>query len=168
MNLAKVKKISVVGNSGAGKSTLSNKLGKLLGLEVFSIDKIYWLPGWSLRDAASFKGLHDEWLKSNSWIIEGVGYWEEMERRITESNVVIFLDAPVALCQERAERRIDEEKLSPNPNITAGCVYGEVKGLQMEIINNFHNKLRPKLMNYLTGLNPEKVKVISSVEELNI
>ena len=168
MNLAKVKRISVVGNSGAGKSTLSNKLGRSLGLEVFSIDKIYWLPGWNVRDEVSYKEIHEKWIKLHSWIIDGVGYWEEMEHRIAKSNMVIFLDAPVALCKERAETRIKEEELYPNPNITEGCVYGEVIDLQMKVIENFHNELRPKLVNYLSRLNPEKVKVIGSIEELNI
>jgi len=168
MGLAKVKRISIVGNSGAGKSTLSNKLGRSLGLEVFSIDKIYWLPGWNVRDEISYKEIHDELIKSHSWIIDGVGYWEAMEHRIAESNIVIFLDVPVALCKERAEARIKEEELYPNSNIAEGCVYGEIIDLQMKVIDNFHNELRPKLVNYLSRLNSEKVKVVGSLEELNI
>ncbi len=55
MGLTKAKKISVVGNSGAGKSTFSKELGKALKIEVYSIDKIYWLSGWKLRDQCSFR-----------------------------------------------------------------------------------------------------------------
>ena len=168
MSLNKAKKISVVGNSGAGKSILSHTLGKLLGLEVFSIDKIYWFPGWNLRDNVSFRNLHDEWLGLDSWIIEGVGCWEAMERRIAESDIVIFLDTSVALCKQRAETRIKEEALAPNSNITTACVYGDVKERQMEVIDKFHKELRPKLMNNLSELNPEKVRVIRSFEDLNM
>jgi len=168
VSLAKSKKISVVGNSGAGKSTLSKELSKSLEIEVYSIDKIYWLSEWKLREQGSFKKLHGQWLERDSWIIEGVGYWSEMEHRMSESDMVIFLDTPIELCKERAEIRIKEEKLSPNPNITEGCVYSDVKALQMEVIENFHRELRPKLVNYLARLNPEKVKVISSSMELNL
>jgi len=160
--------ISVVGNSGAGKSTLSKKLAKSLGIEVYSIDKIYWLPGWKLRDQNSFKTLHEQWLRKDSWIIDGVGYWSEMERRLSESDIVIFLDTPIGLCKERAEIRIKEEKLSPNSNITKGCVYSDVKGLQMEVIENFHAELRPMLIDYLSGLSPDKVRVVNGFSELNI
>lgn len=168
MKLTEAKKISVVGNSGAGKSTLSKRLGKCLGLEVCSIDKIYWLSGWRLRAHDSFKTLHDQWLGRDSWIIEGVGYWAELERRIAESDMVIFMDVPIDLCRERAERRIEEEKRTPNPDITAGCVYGDVKELQMEVIESFHTELRPKLVEYLSSLSPEKVKVVGGFSELNV
>lgn len=168
MTLGKAKKISVVGNSGAGKSTLSKQLAKCLGIDVYTIDKIYWLSGWKLRDQDSYKKLHEQWLERDSWIIEGVGYWAEMERRITESDVVIFLDVPINLCRERAETRIKKEKLSPNPDITAGCVYGDVKGRQREVIDSFHNELRPKLVQLLSGFGSKKVRVVGNFSELNI
>lgn len=165
MKVTRYRKISVVGNSAAGKSTLSYKLGMELGIKVFSVDKIFWQAGWSLRDKASFKKLHDEWLEQDSWIIEGIGYWHEMEQRITESDLVIFLDVPVMLCKERAKSRIKEEELVPNAFITAGCLYNDVKDLQRQVIDNFHNELRPKLIKYISGLRPEKIRVITSVDE---
>jgi adenylate kinase family enzyme len=84
MNWDVIKKISIVGNSGAGKSSLSIRLGGNLGIKVFSIDKIYWMPDWKLKDKSSFKITQDVWLQQNSWIIDGVGYWEKMEMRVSE------------------------------------------------------------------------------------
>lgn len=165
--LDKVKKIAVVGNSGAGKSTLSRELGHFMGIQVHSIDKIYWLPGWKLRDQRRFHHLHEEWLEKKSWIIEGVGYWEEMEHRISESDIAIFLDVPVDVCKQRAETRIERERYEPNPDITLGCVYGSVKELQMDVIEHFHRELRPKLLKYLSRFTPEKVRIIGSRSELN-
>ena len=164
MDLSKSKKISVVGNSGAGKSTFSHKLGLSLGLDVFSIDKIYWLAGWRLQDPVVFKRLHDNWLHRDSWIIDGVGYWAEMTRRIVESDCVIFLDVPMGVCKARAETRIEQERLSENIHITAGCAYRDVKALQMEVIERFHNELRPRLLEYLSGFSPEKIRVISDLD----
>ena len=168
MDLTKAKKISIVGNSGAGKSTLSKKLGQSLGVEVYSIDRIFWLSGWQLRDQGSFNSLHDQWLKLDSWIIEGVGYWSDMERRISESDLVIFMDVPIDICKKQAKMRIREEKTSPNQDITVGCVYGDMEERQMEGIEKFHNKLRPKLVNYLSCFSQGKVRVITSVSELGI
>ena len=168
MNLTEANKISVVGNSGAGKSTISKELGMILGTNVYSIDKIYWLSGWKLRDLESFNQLHAEWLKKESWIIEGVGYWHEMEQRLSESDIIVFLDVPIDLCKERAKIRIKEDQLSPNLNITEGCVYGDVRQHQLEVIEYFHNELRPKLISYLSGFNPNKVKVINSGLELKL
>lgn len=168
MDLISAKEISVIGNSAAGKSTLSNKLGRMLEREVFSIDKIYWRAGWEHVPQASFKKLHDKWLAQNTWIIDGVGYWKEMVCRIMASDLVIFLDTPLALCKERAQKRMRAEQLAPNDNITADCVYGDVKDLQMNVIDNFHTKSRPKIMNYLSDLNPEKIRIVCSLDELNI
>ncbi len=166
MDLADAKKISIVGNSGAGKSTFARELGKVLKIEVYSIDKIYWLPGWKLSDQDSFERRHSEWLEKDSWIIEGIGYWGEMEKRISKSDIVIFLDVPVELCKKRAEIRIKEEMKYPNKNITKGCVYSNVKELQMETIINFHSSLRPKLVNYLSSINSGKLKIVSDPKEL--
>ena len=63
MNWDVIKKISIVGNSGAGKSSLSIRLGGNLGIKVFSIDKIYWMPDWKLKDKSSFKITQDVWLQ---------------------------------------------------------------------------------------------------------
>ncbi len=166
MDLGDAKKISIVGNSGAGKSTFSKELGKALKIEVYSIDKIYWLSGWELRDQGSFKRHHSNWLEKDSWIIEGIGYWREMEQRISKSDIVIFLDVPVELCKKRAEIRIKEEMKYPNKNITKGCVYNDVKELQIETITNFHKSLRPKLINYLSSINSDKLKIVSDPKEL--
>jgi adenylate kinase family enzyme len=168
VDLTEAKKISVVGNSASGKSTLSRNLGKYLSINVYSIDKSYWLPGWQLKDKESFRLIHDKWLTLDSWIIEGVGYWEEMEDRISLSDIVIFMDVPVAVCKERAEIRIKEERLSPNPYITEGCIYNDMKERQMDVIEYFHQTLRPKLINYLSRFGQERVRVIRSYSELNI
>lgn len=161
-------KISIVGNSCAGKSSLARALGKYLGMRVFTIDKLYWLPGWKLCDERSFKTEHDRWLSHSSWIIDGVGYWRELEERVSKSDKVIFLDIPVEVCKERAKYRITCEELSPNPDITEGCVYGSVKERQMEAIEDFHYGCRLDLLKLLAGLSPDKVSVISNVTDLRI
>jgi adenylate kinase family enzyme len=168
LSLAKAKKISVVGNSGSGKSTLSRLLGKKLGLEVFTVDKVYWQPGWNLRSHEEYKAIHEAWLNSDSWIIDGVGYWEEMQQRLIQSDVVIFLDVPEDICIERAEKRIEAEKYSSNQDVAVGCIYGEIRNRQIEVINNFHESLRPKLVSFLSGLESGRVVTVCSYEELDI
>jgi adenylate kinase family enzyme len=168
LNLAKANKISVVGNSGSGKSTLSRLLGKKLGLEVFTVDKVYWQPGWNLRPHEEYAVIHDTWLNSDSWIIDGIGYWEEMQQRLIQSDAVIFLDVSKEICVERAENRIEAEKYSPNQDVAVGCIYGKVRNRQKEVINSFHDSLRPKLVSFLSGLESGKVVTVCSYEELDI
>ena len=168
MELTKARKISVVGNSGAGKSTLSERLGNRLDIDVLSIDKIYWLTKWQLRDHESFRSIHDKWLEADSWIIEGVGYWNELEQRISESDIVIFVDVPIDICKAQADKRIKEERMFRNPYITEGCEYADMKERQMEVIEYFHNNLRPKLISLFSELNHEKVIIAGGYSGLNV
>ncbi len=168
LDLTTAKKISIVGNSGSGKSTLSRKLGKVLEIEVFTVDKVFWQRGWKQRPHEEYMEIHDTWLRIESWIIDGIGYWEEMQQRLLLSDVVIFLDVPVETCTERAEKRIEDEKYSSNEDIAAGCIYAEIRNRQMEVIRNFHESLRPKLIRFLSGLKNERVLTIRSYDELII
>jgi adenylate kinase family enzyme len=166
LDLTSTKKISVIGNSGAGKSTLSKKLKKKLDIEVYTVDKAYWLPGWKLRSQQEFQQIHNHWLTKKSWIIDGVGYWRELEKRLTLSDLVIFLDVPVPLCIKRAEDRIISEKYSPNSDVTEGCVYGDMRNRQKEVIYHFNDLLWAKLISFLSSLSKTQVITISSYSEL--
>ena len=126
------------------------------------------MPDWELRDRQSYKTLHDELLIQESWIIDGVGYWEELEQRLLISDMVIFLDVPISVCKEHALNRIEQEKWSRNPHITEDCLYGEVKEKQLEVIENFQSFLRPKIIALLEKVGQEKVKVIEKAAELVI
>jgi adenylate kinase family enzyme len=37
-----MRRVLVIGSGGSGKSTFSNKLGKLLNIEVLHLDRFYW------------------------------------------------------------------------------------------------------------------------------
>jgi len=133
-------------------------------MKVYSVDKIYWLQGWKNRDEKSFHELHNEWIGKPSWIIEGVGYFEEMKERLAKSDLIIFLDVPISICKERAKIRVENERFYPNTDITKGCSYGEVQELQMKVIENFHKDLRPRIINILAKL--DKVQIIRNISEL--
>ncbi len=86
----KIKKICLVGNSAAGKSTLSKKISEKTGIEMLSIDKFYWLPGWILREQCSFSKMHQEWLAKDAWIIDGIGYWDELLKSLEPGKVKVI------------------------------------------------------------------------------
>ncbi|GEM_PF-2867109 len=159
------KRVSIVGNSAAGKSTLSRKIGEVLHLEIFTIDKIYWMPGWKLREQTSYQALHEKWISNDRWLIDGVGYWDALEKRLSASDLVIYYDVPVSICIQRAKQRIVDEKNSPNLDIVAGCLYQEVRDLQMDVIKCFEAETRPKLLELLDGLDPGKKRILKYGEE---
>lgn len=91
-----------------------------------------------------------------------------MQPRLLQSDVVIFLDVPEDTCTGRAEIRIEAEQYSPNQDIAAGCIYGEVRERQMEVIKYFHESLRPKLINLLSELGGERVVTICSYDDVTL
>lgn len=161
-----MKRISIVGNSAAGKSTLSKRMGAHYGIDVHTIDKIYWLANWQLRDQESFHQLHTQWLSAEKWIIDGIGYWDELKERLCQSEYIVFLDVTPERCKDQARCRIESEKKAENTDITRGCKYRDNQDLQMHVIDHFHAETRPKLIELLSALSSAKVDSIESAEHL--
>jgi adenylate kinase family enzyme len=90
-----MRRIVVIGNAGGGKSRLCSQLGIVLGIEVFPVDVIQWEPGWVRIDQVDFQRAHDEILMRESWIIDGWGPWEEIEKRFKLADTIIYIDLPL-------------------------------------------------------------------------
>ena len=138
----KFRRITIWGNSGSGKSTLAEVTGRTLRLPVFHLDLIAWAPGWRFRDERDFNHDQRAWLAQPHWIIEGVGGWSGLQERFARADLIVHLDTPISLCQERATRRIAADNLVKNPFMAAGCRYGEVVDRQAEVIRHFATKVR--------------------------
>ena len=93
------KRISIFGVGGAGKSTLAKKLGGLLGLPVYHLDCLYWLPNWVEADLETFVGQVSDITKQNEWIIEGL-YKSTFETRFKYADLIIILNFPPEICIE--------------------------------------------------------------------
>ena len=100
-------RIIVFGNSGSGKSTLATRLSREHALAHLDLDPLAWLPTdppqrRPLEDCdASLQHFLDE---HESWVIEGC-YADLLERVMPRATQAIFLNLPVALCQDNARRR---------------------------------------------------------------
>jgi adenylate kinase family enzyme len=97
-------RIYVVGTSGSGKTVLAEKLARQLGLEHVQLDALYWGPGWSESDRASFAERARAVTAQPSWVIDGAhraaiaASWERAEW-------VIWLDYPLRTIVRRLVRR---------------------------------------------------------------
>ena len=94
----------MIGSGGAGKSTVARHLGKLLNIEVFNLDALYWKPGWVKTPRGEWRKIIEELLKRDSWIIDG-NYSNTLELRLKECDTVIFLDIGSAACLWRVVKR---------------------------------------------------------------
>lgn len=48
-------KIVIIGSAGAGKTTFARRLGKILDIEVFHLDRYFWGEGWREKSPSERK-----------------------------------------------------------------------------------------------------------------
>ena len=98
------RRVVVVGSYGAGKTTLARRLGALLGLEVFHLDALRWLPGWRLRPQPEWDALLARIVAGEAWIVDG-NFERTLEPRLRRADTVVVLDFPPLLALARVLRR---------------------------------------------------------------
>jgi len=94
----------IIGINGAGKSMLSNELGKLLNIEDFHLDKIYWKPGWVKIPSEEGKAIQRKLTKRNKWIFDG-NWIGSLDIRLKPADTIIYLDFPKWFCLYRILKR---------------------------------------------------------------
>ncbi len=85
------KKVVIIGGQGTGKTTLGKNLSKVLGIDILHIDSIHHLPGWKVENKEKRDGMIHNWINKEKWITDGT-YTSTLEKRIEESDLVIFLN----------------------------------------------------------------------------
>ena len=145
-----IKKIVIMGNSGSGKSTLAVTLANRLSLPVFHLDKILWKPNWERTPEEEFIQKHDEIIKKDAWIIDGVAYKSTYTKRFDSADAIIYLDISPEICFQNAKKRMLEDLERPNPFVSDNCPYSiELEKEQKEVINSYHNEYRPLILEML-------------------
>ena len=94
-----MKKIAVIGCRGAGKTTFSKRLGAILNLPVYDLDReLSHLRGQSFSEYQRAIGAND------AWIIEG-GWEATYELRVSMADTVIWLDYSEEQCNAGMDSR---------------------------------------------------------------
>jgi adenylate kinase family enzyme len=115
-----MKRILIIGSGGAGKSTLARRLGEVLNIEVFHLDKLYWQPNWIEPPKDDWKNTVEEILKRDSWIIDG-NFGGTLEMRLQACDTAIFLDFPPVVCLYRILKRRLKYRNTNRPDMSVGC-----------------------------------------------
>lgn len=115
-----MKKIILIGSGGAGKSTLARKIGAALGIEVFHLDKLYWLPDWTQPPKDEWRKEVEVLLEKPEFVMDG-NFNSTMELRIKASDTIIYLDFPRTICVYRALKRIFKYYNKTRPDMGEGC-----------------------------------------------
>ncbi len=117
-----MKKISVIGYSGSGKSTLAERIGSSSGFCVLHLDRVHYLPGWAERDRGEERKIVSDYLDSHeNWVIDGNYTKLEYERRMQESDLIIFMNFNRFTCLYRVLKRYHTYRNNTRPDMAEGC-----------------------------------------------
>lgn len=114
-------KIAVIGYAGAGKSTLARRLGEYYQIPVLHLDRVQFASNWEERDRAEAIALVRAFMAQPQWVIDGNYAKFDQERRLKESDQIIFLNFPRLFCFFRALRRYFSFRGGNRPDMADGC-----------------------------------------------
>lgn len=115
-----MKRITIIGPSGSGKSTLARKLGKITGLPVCHLDRLWWLPGWVEETRERFDERLSEVVETEKWIIDG-NYSRTFHLRLPRADTVIYLDFPRRIYFRRVIWRVIKGYGHTRPDLADDC-----------------------------------------------
>ena len=161
-------KVAIFGNAGGGKSTLCEFLSKSKNLPVFQLDKLQWNPGWVPTPKEEFHVRHEDLLKNEKWIIDGVATLESILRRLEEADTIIFVDFPLWRHYWWAAKRQFMCLFRPRPNFVPGCPMLPKTFDLIKMMWRINSKYRPLWLERIEALPKSKqVFHIRSLRALN-
>lgn len=115
-------KIAILGYSGSGKSTLARQLADLYRIPVLFLDTVQFTPGWQERDREEARSIVREFMRNESWVIDGnyTGFFQE--DRLEQADRIIFMDFPRRVCLYRALKRYFQNRNRTRESMADGCV----------------------------------------------
>ncbi|MBR1173617.1 AAA family ATPase [Bradyrhizobium sp. KB893862 SZCCT0404] len=116
-----MRRIIVVGSQGSGKTSLARKLGQKLGLPVVHLDVLYWQPGWTASDTASFRARVAEAIAGDAWVVDGSFSGLAFDLTIARADVLVVIDRPRWVCQWRILWRSAFDRDKARPDLPEGC-----------------------------------------------
>jgi adenylate kinase family enzyme len=139
-------RVMVIGNAGGGKSTLCRALCAANGLPYFAIDKIQWKPNWVPTPEPEYTEAHERLLSQDRWLIDGYGSWPSIERRLDESDTIVFVDHPIWVHYWWATKRQIRSLFVGRPDGPEGCPMFPVTIRLYRMMWWLHWVMRPKLL----------------------
>ena len=110
VNLRQMRRVVIFGRGASGKTTLAAELGRVTGLPVMELDKLFWLPGLVAMQRDRWVQVQMKLVAEEQWILDGdLGFCDAVEIRLNSADTVIFLDFPLITCALRAARRSREQ-----------------------------------------------------------
>ncbi|WP_104040648.1 adenylate kinase [Vibrio hyugaensis] len=92
-----MKKVAVFGKPGSGKSTVSKALATAIGLPLHQLDSIVYKPNGEFIAREEFDVVHNDILRSESWVIDGLGPISSFNERLAVADTLVYIDLPYSV-----------------------------------------------------------------------
>lgn len=153
------KRIMIIGCSGSGKSYFARELRDIINVPIYYLDRIYWRENWTHISDEELVEEIEKIVKKDEWIIDG-DYFDSMELRMKNADVIYYLDMPIDLCIEqenkrRGTKREDlpeylEEKYDPE---------------FIDWIKDYETKRKPKTLMLLNKYKDKEIHIFKSLKD---
>ena len=160
-------KIAVIGYSGAGKSTLARTLSEKFDLPLLYLDRVQFTPGWVERERTEALALVDDFLEHDSWVIDGTYPSFRMERRMTQADLILFLDFDRFTCLKQAFGRYLSCRGSVRQSAADGCEEKFDWGFFRWLLWEGRTKKRAAMFRHIVDTWPEKAVVLKKRRQVD-
>ena len=153
-------RVCVIGCPGSGKSTFSRALQDATGLPLFYLDMLYHRPDRTTVSREEFDRRLSEILVQDCFILDG-NYARTLERRLSHSDTVFFLDYPMEVCLEGIEAR------RGNPREDMPWVETKCDEDFLQFVKSFRESIRPQILAMLGRFPQIKQIMLHKRDEAN-
>lgn len=160
-------RIAIIGYSGSGKSTLARFLGELYGIPVLHLDRVQFLPDWKERDREEASEIVAEFMKQESWVIDGNYSGFYLKERLQAADQIIFMNFNRFACFFRALMRAVRYHNRVRPDMAEGCAEKMDAEFAWWILYQGRTKKRREKYALVVKHYREKTKVIWNQRELD-
>jgi hypothetical protein len=161
-------KIALVGNVASGKTRLARQLSIQHKIPVTHVDAVQFNQDLSLKNINDIRSVLLQIQSDPTWIIDGHGPLDLLDKRFAVANKIIFLDPPIYLNIFWLSFRLIKSIFLPRQELPPGS--NEFKWTHIKKLYRTlwvaHKKMRPELIRMLNR--PEfknKVMIIASVRD---
>jgi len=152
-------RVVILGIAGGGKSTLARRISSALGLPLHQMDKIGWLPGWTLAGNAHVERQHDRIMSSERWVIDGYGSWKSIEQRCDAADTLILIDQPAWRHYWWSYKRNITLLFLHNPDLPEGCSKWPLWTMMFRVVRETRRDALPRLRKLLAD-RPDKARFV--------
>ncbi|SHE42112.1 adenylate kinase [Vibrio gazogenes] len=163
-----MKKVAVFGKPGSGKSTVSKALALASGLPLHQLDSMVYKPNGEFVAREEFDAAYNEILRSDSWVIDGLGPINSFYERLAAADTLVYIDLPYSVSYWFVTKRLLKGLFVKPEGWPDGCsiLKGSLNSYKtLKLCPRFWNDdFLSKLMAYSGS---KDVYIIKTVSELN-